>query len=188
MSKLLVIIITGLPATGKTTLGKKIATELNLPFISKDEIKELLFDSLSYTDLDWSKKVGSASYDLLYYLTELFLKSKQSLIIETNFNPKFANQKLADLKNKYDFQPVQIRCFAEGQTLFERFKKRAHSQERHPGHLDAENLDALQEVLLPGTIEALDIDGPLFDLDTTDLTKLDYQKLIAELKLIQEIK
>jgi len=33
MSKISLIIITGLPGTGKTTLGKKLAEEFRLPFI-----------------------------------------------------------------------------------------------------------------------------------------------------------
>ncbi|MFZ4462043.1 MAG: AAA family ATPase [Patescibacteria group bacterium] len=44
--KSLLIIITGLPCTGKTTLGRKLAEELRLPFVSKDDFKELLFDDL----------------------------------------------------------------------------------------------------------------------------------------------
>jgi predicted kinase len=186
MLKNTLIIITGLPATGKTSLGKKLATELNLPFISKDEIKELLFESLGYTDLAWSKKIGSTSYDLLYYFAESLLKNNQSLIIETNFDPKFANQKIIDLKNKYNFEPMQIRCFTEGKILLERFTKRAQSSERHPGHFDAENLADWEKILLPGKIEALDIGGKLFDFDTTDLNNLDYQTLNNFITLCQK--
>ena len=51
------VIITGPPASGKTSLGIKLVTELKLPFIFKDGIKELLFDSLGWKDRDWSKNL-----------------------------------------------------------------------------------------------------------------------------------
>jgi shikimate kinase len=44
------IIISGLPCTGKTTLGRKLAQDLSLPLICRDSIKESLFDSLGYSD------------------------------------------------------------------------------------------------------------------------------------------
>ena len=39
-----ILILQGGPATGKTTLGKKIAKEFQFPYFSKDNIKELIFD------------------------------------------------------------------------------------------------------------------------------------------------
>jgi shikimate kinase len=39
----LMIIVTGAPGAGKTTLSKNLAGKFNLPVINKDEIKELLF-------------------------------------------------------------------------------------------------------------------------------------------------
>lgn len=42
------IIVTEELAAGKTTYGKQIAKELQLPFFSKDTIKELLFDSFDH--------------------------------------------------------------------------------------------------------------------------------------------
>ena len=39
-----IIIITGDLAAGKTSYGKKISNELKIPFFSKDEIKEVIYD------------------------------------------------------------------------------------------------------------------------------------------------
>ena len=43
MIRPLLIIISGPPGAGKTTLGNHISAELHLPFIHKDGIKETLF-------------------------------------------------------------------------------------------------------------------------------------------------
>lgn len=45
-----VILVNGLPATGKTTLARRIATDLRLPLLAKDAIKETLFDTLGWSD------------------------------------------------------------------------------------------------------------------------------------------
>lgn len=40
------IIINGLPGTGKTTIAKPLASKLGFPLIAKDGIKEFLFDTV----------------------------------------------------------------------------------------------------------------------------------------------
>lgn len=65
MSSIL-ILISGFSCTGKTTLAKLIAKRYSLPLIGRDDIKESLYNSLGYKDREWSKKLGIASYDLLY--------------------------------------------------------------------------------------------------------------------------
>ena len=42
------ILVTGIPAAGKSTIAKYISESLDLTIISKDEIKELLFDDAHY--------------------------------------------------------------------------------------------------------------------------------------------
>jgi adenylate kinase family enzyme len=184
MSKTPIIIITGLAGTGKTTLAEKLAKEFNLPFVYKDYFKELIFDGLGWQDREWSKKVGNVSYDLLYFFVESLLKTKKPFIVETNFRPKSATEKFLDLKKKYDFTPIQIRCITDGKILLDRFTKRANSPDRHPGHIDSENLEEFTPTLLQGKIEALDIGGELFDIDTTDFDKVDYDGLVKAISLM----
>jgi len=42
------ILITGMPASGKSTMAETISERLKLPVISKDKIKELLFDNVGF--------------------------------------------------------------------------------------------------------------------------------------------
>ena len=55
------LIVNGLPGSGKTTLSRELAPRLGLPLISKDDIKELLFDQLGWSDREQSKRFGGAA-------------------------------------------------------------------------------------------------------------------------------
>ena len=39
------IVVSGLPGSGKSTLGQQLATALGLPFLDKDTILERLFEA-----------------------------------------------------------------------------------------------------------------------------------------------
>ncbi len=66
MSRAMLVIINGAPGAGKTTLGRRLAKDLELPFLSKDDIKECLFGALGWSDRAWSMKLGRASVELLF--------------------------------------------------------------------------------------------------------------------------
>lgn len=178
---MVLIIITWFPWTWKTTLGKTLSNELRLPFISKDDFKEILFDNLWIQDLDWSKNLWIASYWILYHITESFLKVEKSLIVETNFHPILSTEKFCELKSKYGCHILQIRCFCDWEILLERFRNRMNSHERHPWHTD--DLNIRSPILLKWKIEALNLEGELFDIDTTFFDKIDYVKLCNDIKL-----
>jgi predicted kinase len=179
MIKPFIIIITGLPGTGKTTLGKKLSEKLSLPFITRDALKELLFDTLGWSDREWSKKLGIASYALMDYFIKTELKAGRSFIIESNFKPEFDNAKFKKWQNEYHYSAVQILCYARGEVLFNRFKQRAESGERHPGHVDSLNSNLLKDSLLAGKSDPLNIEGKVIKIDTTDFNKVDVEKIIS---------
>ncbi len=178
----LLIIISGPPASGKTALGQRLADVLHLPFVNRDAIKESLFDSLGWSDREWSKKLGIASYDLLYYFVRVQLKAGVSQIVESNFDAKYSSGEFLALKQHYNFRPFQIQCFTEGEALLERSRRRAISGERHPGHVEQDLQDELKPLLLKGRLEPLEIGGPLYWLHTTDFEKIDYAALLSAIQ------
>ena len=85
MAEPLLVIVTGPPSAGKTTLARRIARDLGIPLFARDDIKEILFDSLGWSDRAWSRKVGHASWQILYHAMEELLRAGQSLVVESNF-------------------------------------------------------------------------------------------------------
>ncbi len=177
----LLILISGLACTGKTTLGRYIAQELGLPFIHKDGVKEVLFDHLGWRDREWSKQLGRASSELLYYFAEVQLKAERSFILESNFLATLAVPKLLALHAQYPYQPVQIYCKTEEAVRFERFQQRSESGERHPGHVDHLNYAEFKTVSTPGGLAPLEIPGLLIEVDTTDFQRIDYSGIISSI-------
>ncbi|MDA1096634.1 MAG: hypothetical protein O3B84_05200 [Chloroflexi bacterium] len=83
------VVVSGAPGTGKTSIGRFIPQRLEAPFLNKDLIKESLFDSLGVKDREWSRKLGIASIDLLFGVAEAILVPGNSLVIESNFHREY---------------------------------------------------------------------------------------------------
>ena len=182
MSRPTLIIVLGLPATGKTQLAQKIAAEFHMPLISKDDIKEIIFDGLGWHDREWSKKAGRTTFALIDYILEAQLKAGNSVMVESPYDPTFQNEKLQRWQRLYHFNAIQILCYAEGSVFLERFIQRSNSQERHPGHVDADNVDEFRERILKGKAELLDIQGAVIEVDTTDFNKVDEAKIFSQIR------
>ncbi|MBI5303123.1 MAG: ATP-binding protein [Chloroflexi bacterium] len=176
MSRPLLLIVTGPPGAGKTTLARKIAREFRLPLIAKDDIKETLFDTLGWKDREWSKQLGGATYELIYYFVETLLSAGQSLIVESNFS-EGATPRFRAWQTKYDLAILRILLQCDRAILLERFKSRWSSGERHPGHVDHESSDAEIAAILERNERALDLDSMLIEIDTTNFEAIDYAGL-----------
>jgi hypothetical protein len=66
--------------------------------------------------------------------------------------------------------------------LLERFKQRAESGERHPGHVDRLNYDEFEAALRQDDWDALEIDGRVVTVDTTDFEAVDWGQVINDIK------
>jgi predicted kinase len=177
------LIVSGLPCAGKTSIAERLAGELKLPLMTKDGIKELLFNSLGWKDREWSKQLSHASVELLLYFAENQLAAGNSLIIECNFQPDLAAPRLRAMQARYAAVVFQIYCRADADTLYQRFKVR--TGRRHPGHADEQYLAEFHTLLDRTPQAALDLDCPVVVVDTTDFQSLDYPALIKAVRDVQ---
>jgi predicted kinase len=160
------IIVNGPPASGKSTLGKEIAAELGIPLLSKDAIKEEMYDSLGKIERKISRRLGETSMRLMYTVARKILDAGLGVVIEANFYHGISEKDLSKLIAVSD--AVMVHCTAPEEVLKQRYIERAQSGERHPVHDDANQADELSKDLDNGTYDPLSLGIPLIQVDSSD--------------------
>lgn len=163
------VIISGLPASGKTTLARRLAPALNLPVIDKDEILERLFGSSGVGDSLWRRRLSRESDALL----ESEATSSNGAVLSSFWRlsgmPADSGTPVGWLAAASP-RIVNVRCACDPAVAAWRFIART----RHPGHGDgtipfADLLASFQDLLRLGP---LDIGVPV-DADTSLEPELD---------------
>ena len=171
------VIVSGAPAAGKTTLARRLAADLRLPVIAKDAIKELLGDSLGAPDREASKRLGAATYALLYAMADWLLDAGAGLVLESNFWRDASEPQFAPLTARS--RAVLVHCTAAPEVLERRYRERGERGERHPVHYDALELPHVREGIAAGRLEPLALDVPVLVVDTADGYRPDFEAVVA---------
>ena len=197
------ILVSGIPAAGKSTMAEAISEKLKLPVISKDTIKELLFDNIGFQSRAEKVKLGIASMEIMYYVAGQLMKTGQPFILENNFEYS-SEQGMKSLLEKYQYSALTITLTGDYKVIYQRFLERESSPDRHRGHVVNDCYPEKKENN-PETVKSKAIscekfvcgiekrgfdafcaDGRQIKVDTTDFSKINMEELFLQIAAWKE--
>lgn len=179
MGKLL--LITGDLATGKSTFARLLAKRYQTNVFCKDVFKEILGDTIGFSNRQENLKLSVASAALMRMIFTEFCQLDKNLILESNFRQAELDL-LHDIAQEYGYDVLTIQIQADLQILHRRFLHRLHNENRHPVHASGgfEEFDTFctyvtgqRELIPPGNCMDLRADTFDYQSDSNVLQQLD---------------
>jgi predicted kinase len=102
-----IIFVSGLLASGKTTFSEYLSEKLHVLLINKDYIKEILCDTMGFSNREENLKLSDSTHKLMRHVTENSMKIGLPIILESNFNPGDAKYFENEIQ-KYGYKPITI--------------------------------------------------------------------------------
>ncbi|MBE5961396.1 MAG: hypothetical protein E7256_08420 [Lachnospiraceae bacterium] len=189
------ILIAGMPATGKATFAEYLSKKIGVPRACKDQVKEILFDQVGFRSSVEKRKLGIASNHLLYYMAEAQMRTGGNIILENVFHDR-EKEELNALAKKYSYEILTVLFQGQMDAVYQRYMEREMSPERHRGHAavgyDSQNdrndscpppipLEEFREWIHSMGISEFSL-GKTVLVDTTDFTGVDYPELVKQIE------
>ncbi|MFD2610342.1 AAA family ATPase [Deinococcus taklimakanensis] len=159
------LVVSGLPASGKTTLATALSTALRWPLVTKDDYKAILLDAAPPERREAEATTnGPLSFALMWHVAEVILRAGGNAVLETHFYRPQSEAHIRELAGRHAAQLAQIYCEAPLDELNRRHAARVALGKR-PGIDRPFDLSQMP----PGACwEPLNLgNAPLLRLDTT---------------------
>jgi predicted kinase len=145
------VLVGGWPASGKTTVARALASRLQVPYLSKDDVKESLMDALGApSTVEQSRRLGAAAVHAVLRVA----RGCRAAVIDSTWYP-YSLPLVQALAGPF----VELRCTVDVDVARRRYRSRVRDER----HLDTRRTE---EELWGKVVAPLGV-GPLVEVDTT---------------------
>ncbi|MCT9934891.1 ATP-binding protein [Planotetraspora sp. A-T 1434] len=176
MSSPTLVVVSGPPGSGKTTLAHEIARSLGCPAVCRDEIKEGMAHSTPGFEASTGDPLTQRTFTVFFEVLETLLRGGVTVVAEAAFQDKLWRPNLEPLAELAAIRV--IRCTVDAAVAHERIVRRAADGPKRAAHADQDLLKAIANGERP--LESwvpISLDIPTLAVDTTD----GYQPRIEEI-------
>jgi len=189
------LIIAGMPASGKSTVSARISQHFGYPILEKDSIKEELFDTIGFNCYAEKRQLDVAATAVLLRCVDDLLKAGTSHIIVNNFRED-ASESVKALLAKHNCKCVTLFFKGDADVFYQRYAERDARGARHLGHALQEhyppregdpktyilNREEFADRFEKLGMDKFDIGGTRIEIDATYPDRIDIDSLIKEIE------
>lgn len=163
------VMVNGVPASGKSHIATRLATETGWPLLTLDQIKEPFMRQIDGIDRPMNRKLGIAAYQVIWSIIAA-APAGHTFIVDAWFGFQPKADLAAFIQTAGIERVAEVWCQIPGEMAAQRYSSRLGS--RLPGHPGAEYVAELQQ--LADCAEPMQL-GPVWVADQrceTDFTQL----------------
>jgi predicted kinase len=169
------VVVSGPPGSGKTTLAHKIADVIGCPAICRDEIKEgMAHATPGFSPGPVSDELSRQTLPTFFGVLELLLKAGVTTVAEAAFQDRLWRPGLESICGLARIRTVH--CTVQADVAFKRSLQRSEENPLRGAHADPRSCDAEDYVRRLKAFNRVAVDAPWIEVDTTD----GYRPTLAE--------
>lgn len=160
------VVVSGPPGAGKTTLAHLLARRIGCPAVCRDEIKEGMVHAAGDFAATPADVLTLRTLPTFFKVLELLLTAGVTTVAEAAFQDRLWNPGLRPLIGIADIRVVH--CKVDAQTAFGRVRRRQDENAIRRAHADAYLGDQQAHAVGHHGFQPVQLDVPAIEVDTSD--------------------